>query len=148
MIVEQIEKLLGGTTYFSLDSGRVASHEDGENLSFGDIAVLFRLNTQGDALEEAFSRAGIPYVRSGERPIISRYPVNVLWRFLQAVRYPNNPYYRETYLGLPEMKGKGAEEILTGWAEGGPLRDLIDRATDLHAFKDLGEEEESALARN
>ncbi|MFZ7110090.1 MAG: UvrD-helicase domain-containing protein [Desulfatiglandales bacterium] len=146
-IVEQIEKFLGGTTHFSLDSGRVASHEDGENLSFGDIAVLFRLNAQGDALEDAFSRSGIPYVRSGERPIISRYPVNVLWRFLQAVQYPRNPHYRETYLGLPEMEGKGPEEILAGWADGGPLRDLIDRAAELHAFKDLGEEEESALRR-
>jgi DNA helicase-2/ATP-dependent DNA helicase PcrA len=97
MIVEQIEKLIGGTSYFSLDSGRASSQEEHENLGFGDIAVLFRLNAQGDAFEEAFSRAGIPFVRSGEKPLIEAFPVNVIWRFLQTVLYPENPYYREAY---------------------------------------------------
>jgi DNA helicase-2/ATP-dependent DNA helicase PcrA len=100
MVVEQIEKLIGGTSYFALDSGRVASHEEGENLGFGDLAVLFRLNSQGDAFEEAFSRAGIPYIRSGEKPLISQYPVDVLWRYLQTCRYPGNPYYLEAYQRL------------------------------------------------
>jgi ATP-dependent DNA helicase UvrD/PcrA len=97
MVVEQIEKLMGGTSYFALDSGRVSSHEEGIDLGFGDLAVLFRLNSQGDAFEEAFSRAGIPYIRSGEKPLISQYPVDVLWRYLQTCRYPDNPYYLEAY---------------------------------------------------
>ncbi|RPJ19100.1 MAG: hypothetical protein EHM26_08460, partial [Desulfobacteraceae bacterium] len=97
MIVEQIEKLIGGTSYFSLDSGRASSQDEHENLGFGDMAVLFRLNAQGDAFEEAFSRAGIPFVRSGEKPLIEGFPVNVLWRFLQTVLYPENAYYQEAY---------------------------------------------------
>ena len=105
MIVEQIEKLIGGTSYFSLDSGRVSSHENGENLGFGDIAVLCRLNAQGDAFEEAFSRAGIPFVRSGEKPLISHYPVNILWRFLQTRLYPENSYYLEAYNLCLRQKG-------------------------------------------
>ena len=94
------EKLLGGTTYFSLDSGRLASHEDGDDLSFGDLAVLYRLNAQGDDLEAAFRRAGIPLVRSGEKPLVNRYPVNHLWRLLQLLRDPENPYFLKTYLAL------------------------------------------------
>jgi len=97
MIVEQIEKLIGGTSYFSLDSGRASSQDEHENLGFGDIAVLFRLNAQGDAFEESFSRAGIPFVRSGEKPLIEGFPVNVLRRFLQTVLYPENAYYQEAY---------------------------------------------------
>ena len=97
MVVEQIEKMIGGTAHFSLDSGRVSSHQDGENLCFGDMAVLFRLNAQGDALEQALSRAGIPYVRAGEKPLISRFPVNVIRRFLQTCLDPENGYYREAY---------------------------------------------------
>src|SRR5512143_3699882 len=97
MIVEQIEKLIGGTSYFSLDSGRASSHDEPENLGFGDIAVLFRLNAQGDAFEEAFSRAGIPFVRSGEKPLISQYPVNILWRFLQTLCFLDNEYYLTAY---------------------------------------------------
>ena len=100
MIVEQIEKLIGGTSYFSLDSGRASSQDEHENLGFGDIAVLFRLNAQGDAFEEAFSRAGIPFVRSGEKPLIEGFPINVIWRFLQTVLYPENAYYREAYLQI------------------------------------------------
>lgn len=100
MVVEQIEKLMGGTSYFALDSGRVSSHEEGMDLGFGDLAVLFRLNSQGDAFQEAFSRAGIPYIRSGEKPLISQYPVDVLWRYLQTCRYPDNPYYLEAYRRL------------------------------------------------
>jgi len=98
MIVEQVEKLLGGTTYFSIDSGRVASHEDGEDLGFGDLAVLYRLNFQGDELEEAFSRSGIPYVRSGEKPLVLRSPVNIIWRFLRLIADKNTPHHVRAYL--------------------------------------------------
>jgi DNA helicase-2/ATP-dependent DNA helicase PcrA len=97
MVVEQIERLMGGTSYFSLDSGRVSSDEGELSLGFGDIGVLYRLNAQGDALEEAMDRAGIPLVRSGHTPLISIYPANIVWRFFQALQYPDNPYYVKEY---------------------------------------------------
>jgi len=134
MIVEQVEKLMGGTTYFSLDSGRVSSHEDGEDLSFGDIAVLFRLNAQGDDLQEALTRAGIPFIRSGEKPLINRYPVNVIWRFLQAIRYPDNPYHLKSYLDLPDMKDMNGEEMIKRCENSDLPKDLIDQAVTLHGF--------------
>ena len=60
-VVHQVERLVGGTSYFSLDSGRV--EDDGETVSyaFGDFAVLYRLNAQAAPLVEAFDRSGIPY---------------------------------------------------------------------------------------
>jgi DNA helicase-2/ATP-dependent DNA helicase PcrA len=67
-VVHTIEKMVGGTSMFSQDSGRVGSGEDAQR-SFGDIAVLYRLNCQRKALEEAFGRSGIPYQTSGERPL-------------------------------------------------------------------------------
>lgn len=105
MVVEQIEKLMGGISYFALDSGRVSSHEEGMDLGFGDLAVLFRLNSQGDAFEEAFSRAGIPYIRSGEKPLIESYPVDVIWRHLQCVLHPENAYYQESYSQILKSHG-------------------------------------------
>jgi len=134
MIVEQIEKLMGGTTYFSLDSGRVSSHEDGEDLSFGDIAVLFRLNAQGDDLQEALTRAGIPFIRSGEKPLINRYPVNVIWRFLQAIRYPDNPYHLKSYMDLPDVKDINGEEMIRRCKISDLPKDLIAQAVTLHEF--------------
>ncbi len=147
MIVEQIEKMIGGTSYFSLDSGRVLSHEEAENFGFGDIAVLFRLNAQGDAFQEAFARAGIPFIRSGEKPLISRFPVNIIWRFFQALQYPDTHYYLKTYLDLLEkekVKGKGA---LSQCEVGGSLPELIDQAVTLHQFHGSAEDSAEALRR-
>ncbi len=140
MVVEQIERLLGGTGYFSLDSGRVASYEDGEGIGFGDIAVLYRLNMQGDAFEEALKRAGIPYARSGERPLAGRYPVNLIWRFLRAVHYPENKIYRDAYLGLAEEKGISAADILGSYSPEDAMENIIDQAVSLHHI-DLSQKE-------
>lgn len=64
-VVERIEKLVGGTSMFSRDSGRVKNEEDAQK-SFGDIAVLYRLNSERLSLLEAFDRSGIPYEVSGK----------------------------------------------------------------------------------
>lgn len=58
--VHTIEKLIGGTSMFSQDTKRVGKDDLGE-VSFGDIAVLYRLNSQTRALKEAFDRSGMPY---------------------------------------------------------------------------------------
>ncbi|MCK5579927.1 MAG: ATP-dependent helicase [Candidatus Omnitrophica bacterium] len=64
-VVHSIEKMVGGTSMFSQDSGRVG-HEEGER-SFGDIAVLYRLKSQCRVLEEAFDRSGMPYHIVGKK---------------------------------------------------------------------------------
>jgi len=147
MIVEQIEKLIGGTSYFSLDSGRVSSHEEGENLSFNDMAVLFRLNSQGDAFEEAFRRAGIPYIRSGEKPLIRQYPANIIWRFFQALQYPDNNFHLNTYLDLLDTGKIKGEEMLRECEISGPITELVDRAVTLHEFDLISEESTEVLRR-
>ncbi len=167
MIVEQIEKLIGGTSYFSLDSGRASSEGEHENLGFGDMAVLFRLNAQGDAFEESFSRAGIPFVRSGEKPLIQTFPVNVIWRFLQTVLVPENTYYREAYQQILKdhgltppiapspsplvartnsfVRGLGRDEGEE--RAGANLVSLITQAVALHGLTSLSEEEENRVRR-
>ncbi len=65
-VVHQIERLVGGTSMFSHDSRRVGPEDEGERgepseHGFAEIAVLFRLNSQGRLLKEAFDRSGIPY---------------------------------------------------------------------------------------
>ena len=55
------EQVVGGTSYFSLDSGRVASHESAPR-SFADIAVLYRSNAQSRVIEDSLRYRGIPYV--------------------------------------------------------------------------------------
>jgi len=147
MIVEQVEKLLGGTTYFSLDSGRVASHEGETELSMGDMGILYRLNSQGDALEKALNRAGIPLVRSGEAPLVNQYPVNIVWRFLQTVLYPDNPYYAHIYDSL--VKDNGITETLREgkFNPSDPLPAVIERVVAGHHFESLSENSVEALKR-
>ena len=112
MIVAQIERLMGGTSHFSMDSGRVGS-DDGETvLGFGDISILYRLNAQGDALEKALDRAGVPFTRSGEAPLVSRYPATILWRYCQALCYPDIPYYARGLEALKASIGSGGERPL------------------------------------
>ncbi len=59
-VIHQIEKMVGGTSMFSQDSGRVRNGEEGQR-GFGEIAVLFRLNSQKTLVMEALDRSGIPY---------------------------------------------------------------------------------------
>jgi uncharacterized protein (TIGR00375 family) len=67
-IVACIERLLGGASMFSYDSGRVDSHARA-SWSFADIAILYRLHAQSAALAEALDRAGLPYQTAGKRPL-------------------------------------------------------------------------------
>jgi superfamily I DNA/RNA helicase len=59
-IAATVDKLLGGTSFNSLDSGRADGHEHGK-LGLADIAVLYRTDAQAGPLAEALTRAGLPY---------------------------------------------------------------------------------------
>jgi len=67
-VVHEVEQLVGGTSHFSLDSERVETGEDGAGITFGDVAVLYRLKAQRKALEQAFTRSGMPYRVVGNEP--------------------------------------------------------------------------------
>ncbi|MEZ5932233.1 MAG: UvrD-helicase domain-containing protein [Alphaproteobacteria bacterium] len=70
-IVHSIEQLIGGHSFFSIDSGRTAdSGEKGHarsaehrrvDLSFADFAVLYRTDAQAGTIVEALERSGMPY---------------------------------------------------------------------------------------
>lgn len=58
-IVAAIENMVGGTSHFSVDSGRAGA--DRQNIGFGDFAVLVRIKALFGPLSEAFARSGIPF---------------------------------------------------------------------------------------
>ncbi len=87
-VVHQVEKMVGGTSYFSLDSGRVDA-DDGSELSFGDVAVLYRLGSQSRDLEEAFARSGIPFQTVGETPFFTRPVPREILSLLTLLVNPN-----------------------------------------------------------
>jgi DNA helicase II / ATP-dependent DNA helicase PcrA len=80
-VIKTIEQLIGGHSFFSIDSGRGGGAAQ-PNLSFADFAVLYRTDAQSAALCEAFERAGMPYKRSSHRPLAEEPAVQAL---LQAL---------------------------------------------------------------
>ncbi len=67
-VVHSLEKLLGGHSFFSLDSGRSADGR-GADLAFSDIAVLYRTEAQAELLAEALDRSGMPYQQRSHAPL-------------------------------------------------------------------------------
>ncbi len=59
-IAETIDRLLGGSSFHSLDSGRADGHGHGA-LGLADIAVLYRTDAQAAALGQGLTRAGLPF---------------------------------------------------------------------------------------
>ncbi len=88
-VVHQIEQMMGGTSLFSFDSGRVA--DDGPPVrSFADFAVLYRLGAQSGALVEAFERSGIPYQTVGQTPLHAQPAVKPILAHLWFVHTPHS----------------------------------------------------------
>ena len=87
-VVHQVERMVGGTSYFSLDSGRVEDDGLTGNRSFADFAVLYRLNAQARLLEEAFDRSGIPFQTAGATPLAEQPPVRDILALLWLTETP------------------------------------------------------------
>jgi len=68
-VVHQIEQMIGGTSHFSLDSGRLTGDASFGAHTFADFAVLYRLSAQSRLLIEAFERSGMPYQTIGQAPL-------------------------------------------------------------------------------
>jgi DNA helicase-2/ATP-dependent DNA helicase PcrA len=76
-VVKAIEHMLGGHTFFSIDSGR-AGPSPQVNRSFADFAVLYRTDAQSAALREALDRSGIPYQKHSHTALAEEPAVRAL----------------------------------------------------------------------
>ncbi len=105
-VVHQIEQLVGGTSYFSLDSGRVEDDTVPVNWAFGDFAVLYRLNSQSRLLVEAFERSGIPFQAVGQTSLYAQEPVRDILAYLWLLHTPTSQVHWERVTGrsLPQRR--------------------------------------------
>ncbi|HWB30297.1 MAG TPA: UvrD-helicase domain-containing protein [Vicinamibacterales bacterium] len=78
-VVAEIERLLGGHSLFSIDSGR-ATGATQSALGFADFAVLARTSAQMDALREAFARSGLPFHAHTHDPFAAQPAVQAILR--------------------------------------------------------------------
>ncbi|MCL2484907.1 MAG: UvrD-helicase domain-containing protein [Endomicrobia bacterium] len=72
-VVSTIEKMIGGHSFFSIDTNRSAGEET--NLSFSDFAVLYRSASQLPPIIEALKRSGMPYVKLSNDLLCDKKPV-------------------------------------------------------------------------
>jgi superfamily I DNA/RNA helicase len=81
-VTSTIDRLLGGASFHSLDSGRSDGHHD-EHLDFSDIAVLYRSSAQAEPVMEALTRAGMPYQKRSHDRLVKRPGVREIARELR-----------------------------------------------------------------
>lgn len=83
-VVRTIDDLVGGLSHRSLDSGRVDSRSIVlQDLSFSDIAVLYRTDAQSGPIVEALSRAGVPVQKRSHNRLRDRAGVPIIARELR-----------------------------------------------------------------
>ncbi|MGW0889563.1 UvrD-helicase domain-containing protein [Saccharopolyspora sp. NPDC002578] len=76
-VAREIDRLLGGSSFHSLDSGRVDGDGPG-GIGFNDIAVLYRTDAQSRLLLDEFARAGLPVQKRSHDPLSARPGVDLL----------------------------------------------------------------------
>jgi DNA helicase II / ATP-dependent DNA helicase PcrA len=81
-VVATIDRLLGGSSFLSLDSGRADGGAE-LALSFADVAVLYRTDAQAGPLAEALGRAGMPFQKRSHDRLLERPSVRALVRALR-----------------------------------------------------------------
>ncbi|RRJ97075.1 AAA family ATPase [Opitutaceae bacterium TAV4] len=77
-VVETIERLIGGTSLTSFDTGRASGAVVPAHYAFNDIAILYRTDAQTPPLVEALARSGIPFQKRAHGPLSAHPTVQAL----------------------------------------------------------------------
>lgn len=130
-VVHEIEKMVGGTSYFSLDSGRVDSEDVAEIRSFSDFGVLYRLGVQSRALIEAFERSGIPFQTVGETPFFEHKEIRQILSWLWSASNPAADFHasqirRRSEQVASDPRARSAMEELQAMVNQQPVTHLIE----------------------
>jgi DNA helicase II / ATP-dependent DNA helicase PcrA len=122
-VVSTIDRLLGGSSFLSLDSGRADGAAE-LALSFADVAVLYRTDAQAGPLAEALDRGGMPFQKRTHDRLLQRPAVRAVVRALRDQAAPTANRSLPARLAaaaeaaaLPELDGRGAVELLAPLAE-------------------------------
>ncbi len=91
-IARTIQNLIGGTTFFSIDSN-VIKEEQKENIGFKDIAILCRIKEQFKPFIEAFHNHNIPYQIVDKDTIFENKIVNNILNILKY-SYSQNEFIK------------------------------------------------------
>lgn len=149
IVLYAAENELDEALYLSTQVAAMLS--DGKVKRFSDFAVLYRTNAQSRVLEEAFIRAGIPYVLIGGTKFYARKEIKDVLAYLRLILNPND----KVSLRRAEKTGKrrlqkflqlAGEEITS--LHPIQILDKILKRTDYLAWLDDGTEEGQSRIEN
>ncbi len=116
-IARRIEELVGGGSVLTR-----RADDDGEKLKATDVAVMYRMNAQSRAIEEAFLRYRIPYQLVGGTRFYQRREVKDTLAYLRVLRSDTDVVSFERIINVPSRKiGDKTIEALRGAAARGEL---------------------------
>lgn len=128
-VVRTIEQLIGGSSFHSIDSGRIDAEPSEEGLAFSDIAVLYRTEAQSEALAEALDRAGLPFHKRSHAALAKREAVQSVLAALaeQPEELP--------FLDRLNAAREAQKHALRGTGIGRALRRIAEAARDFDDFR-------------
>ena len=115
-IGKTIEKLIGGIGFHSIDFGFVDGQQHDKNLSFSDVAVLYRTSEQNKVLSEVFDNAGIPYqIVNRENVFNTKYIIELI-SLLKVIEGTGGyaDFERSLKILTPTIKNKGLQ-VFKNW---------------------------------
>jgi len=112
-VLKIIEKLIGGSSYFAIDTGRSGSKSISD-ISFKDIAVLYRAHSVGDSIVKALSRSGIPIQRTTRTGILDNKEIKAALACVRFVGEPSSIFHTEDILhfGIPGLSKYSALRLI------------------------------------
>jgi len=107
-IAREIEKLIGGVRFFSMDSSITDGSEGSKVGSLSEIAILCRLKAQMPALEKALDDHSIPFQKITENSFFFEEPVKSILDVLRLALNPRNMFLideliKRNILTIPDL---------------------------------------------
>jgi superfamily I DNA/RNA helicase len=134
-IAAEIDRLLGGASFHSLDSGRADGQGHG-GLGLADVAVLYRTDSQAKLLTQAFTRAGLPFQKRSHDRLAHRAGVPDLIREM-SLTATEATSSSPAAGGLVRERLRAAVRKLTAWASPRVATDIQAAGEVLGPLADL-----------
>ncbi len=134
---EEGEKVTLHTAYDEREEGmfiaRTILEKVAEGASFGDVAVLYRMNAQSNAIENALTRSGIPHRIVGGHRFLDREEIKDMLAYLQVINNPSDGVRLSRIINKPKRAiGDTTVQKIDAIAAalGESMYDVIKRAGD------------------
>jgi len=110
-VARNIENLVGGMGFFSIDSEVAEGITDEEIKSLSDFVVLCRISRQMPQIEKAFRDHNIPYQKISEDSFLKQEPVKSVLDVLRTMLNPENAFLKSRLVKQHNISEKSLLQI-------------------------------------